>query len=40
MPALSSFTEVRARAASYDNMKTVVESVFVGKDHQFNRRFL
>jgi transposase len=24
----------------YDNMKTVVESVFVGKDRQFNRRFL
>jgi len=24
----------------YDNMKTAVESVFVGKDRQFNRRFL
>ena len=24
----------------YDNMKTAVETVFVGKDRQFNRRFL
>jgi len=24
----------------YDNMKTAVESVFIGKDRQFNRRFL
>ena len=24
----------------YDNMKTAVEAVFVGKDRQFNRRFL
>jgi transposase len=24
----------------YDNMKTVVETVFVGKDRQYNRRFL
>src|SRR5262252_8640270 len=24
----------------YDNMKTVVEAVFIGKDRQFNRRFL
>ena len=24
----------------YDNMKTAVESVFLGKDRQFNRRFL
>ena len=24
----------------YDNMKTVVETVFVGKDHVFNRNFL
>src|SRR5438445_12263079 len=24
----------------YDNMKTAVETVFIGKDRQFNRRFL
>jgi transposase len=24
----------------YDNMKTAVETVFVGKDRQYNRRFL
>jgi transposase len=24
----------------YDNMKTAVESIFVGKDRQYNRRFL
>jgi hypothetical protein len=24
----------------YDNMKTAVEAVFIGKDRQFNRRFL
>jgi transposase len=24
----------------YDNMKTAVEAVFLGKDRQFNRRFL
>src|SRR5437763_10696548 len=24
----------------YDNMKTAVETVFLGKDRQFNRRFL
>src|SRR5580700_10341687 len=24
----------------YDNMKTAVDSVFVGKDRQYNRRFL
>jgi transposase len=24
----------------YDNMKTAVETVFVGKDRAFNRRFL
>jgi hypothetical protein len=23
----------------YDNMKTAVEAVFIGKDRQFNRRF-
>jgi transposase len=25
---------------TYDNMKTAVETVFIGKDRQFNRRFL
>jgi len=29
-----------ARAASTDNMKTAVEAVFIGKDRQYNRRFL
>jgi transposase len=24
----------------YDNMKTAVETIFVGKDHLYNRRFL
>jgi transposase len=24
----------------YDNMKTAVDAVFIGKDRQFNRRFL
>ncbi len=24
----------------YDNMKTAVETIFVGKDRQYNRRFL
>jgi transposase len=24
----------------YDNLKTVVDAIFVGKDRQFNRRFL
>lgn len=24
----------------YDNMKTVEETVFIGKDRQYNRRFL
>ena len=28
------------RRGIYDNMKTAVETVFVGKDRQFNRRFL
>src|SRR6185437_10970450 len=29
-----------ARAGIYDNMKTAVETVFVGRDRQYNRRFL
>ena len=29
-----------ALARIYDNMKTAVEAVFIGKDRQFNRRFL
>jgi transposase len=28
------------RRGLYDNMKTAVETVFVGKDRQYNRRFL
>ena len=24
----------------YDNMKTAVETIFIGKDRQYNRRFL
>ena len=28
------------RQVIYDNLKTVVDAVFVGKERQFNRRFL
>jgi len=28
------------RRGIYDNMKTAVETVFVGKDRLYNRRFL
>ena len=28
------------RGGIYDNMKTAVETIFVGKDRQYNRRFL
>ena len=28
------------RQMVYDNLKTVVDAVFVGKERQFNRRFL
>ena len=30
----------RVRARIYDNMKTAVETIFIGKDRQYNRRFL
>ena len=36
----SSCSRAPADAASYDNMKTAVETVFVGKDRLYNRRFL
>ena len=29
-----------SRRGIYDNMKTAVETVFIGKDRTFNRRFL
>lgn len=34
------FFKGACRRGIYDNMKTAVETVFVGKDRQFNRRFL
>jgi hypothetical protein len=41
---ISSFDELRYIGACtrgiYDNMKTAVETVFVGKERQYNRRFL
>ena len=37
--AFAFFRGTRTRGI-YDNMKTAVETVFIGKDRQFNRRFL
>src|ERR1700737_3689745 len=37
--AFAFFKGARTRGI-YDNMKTAVEAVFIGKDRQFNRRFL
>ena len=34
------FFKGACRRGIYDNMKTAVEAVFLGKDRQFNRRFL
>src|SRR5437764_13073839 len=34
------FFKGTCRRGLYDNMKTAVEAVFIGKDRQFNRRFL
>src|SRR4029453_17841008 len=34
------FFKVACTRGIYDNMKTAVETVFIGKDRQFNRRFL
>src|SRR5438128_439620 len=34
------FFKGACRRGIYDNMKTAVEAVFIGKDRQFNRRFL
>src|SRR5438067_7368698 len=34
------FFKGTCRRGIYDNMKTAVEAVFIGKDRQFNRRFL
>ena len=39
MPALAFFKGTCTRGI-YDNMKTAVETVFVGRDRQYNRRFL
>ena len=34
------FFKVTCTRGIYDNMKTAVEAVFIGKDRQYNRRFL
>jgi hypothetical protein len=37
--AFALFKGTRSRGI-YDNMKTAVETIFVGKDRRYNRRFL
>jgi hypothetical protein len=37
---MSKFYRGACTRGIYDNMKTAVETVFVGKDRQFNRRFV
>ena len=38
--AFAFFRGACTRGVVYDNMKTAVETIFIGKDRQYNRRFL